>query len=50
MMWAVVTTGNGGYDRLEYRQVATPVAKPGEALIRVLAAGMNNTEINTRLG
>ena len=49
-MWAVVTTGNGGYDRLEYRQVATPVAKPGEALIRVLAAGMNNTEINTRLG
>ncbi len=47
-MWAVVTTGNGGYDRLEYRQVSTPVAKPGEALIHVLAAGMNNTEINTR--
>ena len=49
-MWAVVTTGNGGYDRLDYKQVRTPVAKPGELLIRVLAAGINNTEINTRLG
>ena len=49
-MWAVVTTGNGGYDRLDYKQVRTPVAKPGEVLIRVLAAGINNTEINTRLG
>ncbi|MEC8210059.1 MAG: alcohol dehydrogenase family protein [Pseudomonadota bacterium] len=49
-MWAVVTTGNGGYDRLEYRRVPTPVAKDGEVLVRVLAAGMNNTEINTRLG
>ena len=49
-MWAVVTIGNGGYDKLEYKQVPTPVAKPGEALIRVLAAGINNTEINTRLG
>ena len=49
-MWAVVTIGNGGYDKLEYKQVPTPVAKPGEVLIRVLAAGINNTEINTRLG
>lgn len=49
-MWAVVTTGNGGYDKLEYRQVARPVAGPGEVLLQVLAAGVNNTEINTRLG
>lgn len=49
-MWAVVTTGNGGYDKLEYRQVPTPVPAAGEALIKVLAAGINNTEINTRLG
>lgn len=49
-MMAVVTTGNGGYDRLEYTSVPTPQAGPGEALLRVLAAGMNNTEINTRLG
>lgn len=49
-MMAVVTTGNGGYDKLDYREVPIPVAGPGEVLIRVLAAGVNNTEINTRLG
>ena len=49
-MHAVVTTGNGGYDRLDYRLVPTPVPSEGEVLVRVLAAGMNNTEINTRLG
>ena len=49
-MMAVVTTGPGGYDRLEYREVPTPSPRPGEVLIRVLAAGVNNTEINTRLG
>ena len=49
-MWAVVTTGNGGYDKLAYKQVPTPTARKDEVLIRVLAAGMNNTEINTRLG
>jgi NADPH:quinone reductase-like Zn-dependent oxidoreductase len=49
-MKAVVTTGNGGYDKLVYRDVPIPVPGPGEVLIRVLAAGVNNTEINTRLG
>lgn len=49
-MKAVVTTGNGGYDKLVYRDVPVPVAGPGEVLIKVLAAGVNNTEINTRLG
>ena len=49
-MKAVVTTGNGGYDKLDYRDVPIPVAGPGELLIKVLAAGVNNTEINTRLG
>ena len=49
-MWAVVTTGNGGYDKLDYRQVPVPTPGAGELLLRVLAAGMNNTEINTRLG
>jgi len=49
-MTAVVTTGNGGYDKLNYTTVPTPYPGPGEALLRVLAAGMNNTEINTRLG
>lgn len=49
-MHAIVTTGTGGYDKLEYRQVAIPVPGPGEVLVKVLAAGVNNTEINTRLG
>jgi len=49
-MMAVETTGNGGYDKLAYREVPTPQPGPGEVLIRVLAAGVNNTEINTRLG
>ena len=49
-MWAVMTTGNGGYDKLDYRQVPTPVPAAGEALVQILAAGINNTEINTRLG
>ncbi|MDH3450769.1 MAG: alcohol dehydrogenase, partial [Gammaproteobacteria bacterium] len=49
-MKAVVTTGNGGYDRLDYRDVPIPRPGAGELLLRVLAAGVNNTEINTRLG
>ncbi|WP_216842492.1 alcohol dehydrogenase family protein [Tabrizicola piscis] len=49
-MMAVVTTGTGGYDRLDYRQVPVPVPGPGEVLLAVGAAGINNTDINTRLG
>jgi NADPH:quinone reductase-like Zn-dependent oxidoreductase len=49
-MKAVVTTGHGGYDKLEYRDVPVPSLAPGEVLLQVLAAGVNNTEINTRLG
>ena len=47
---AVVTTGNGGYDKLVYREAPIPEPAAGEVLIKVLAAGVNNTEINTRLG
>jgi NADPH:quinone reductase-like Zn-dependent oxidoreductase len=47
---AVVTTGNGGFDKLHYREVPLPELGAGEVLIKVLAAGVNNTEINTRLG
>lgn len=49
-MMAVVTTGNGGYEKLHYRAVPVPSLGPGEVLLRVLGAGVNNTEINTRLG
>ena len=49
-MKAVVTTGNGGYEKLDYRDVPVPAPLAGEVLIKVHAAGVNNTEINTRLG
>jgi NADPH:quinone reductase-like Zn-dependent oxidoreductase len=49
-MKAVVTMGNGGYDQLVYCDVARPVPGPDEVLVQVRGAGMNNTEINTRLG
>lgn len=49
-MMAIVTTGTGGYDRLDYRAVPLPAPGPGEVLLKVLAAGINNTDINTRLG
>ena len=42
-------TGNGGFECLSYRtDVPVPVPQPGEVLIRVGAAGVNNTDINTR--
>lgn len=49
-MMAVVTTGPGGYDKLEVRKVPIPKPGPGEVLLKVLAAGINNTDINTRVG
>jgi len=49
-MKAVVTNGSGGYEQLEYRDVPIPELAVGELLLQVLAAGVNNTEINTRLG
>jgi len=49
-MKAVVTTGNGGYEKLDYRDVPIPKLAANEVLLQVLAAGVNNTEINTRLG
>jgi NADPH:quinone reductase-like Zn-dependent oxidoreductase len=50
-MKAVLLTGHGGLDQLEYRDdVAVPKLVEGEVLIRVGAAGVNNTDINTRIG
>jgi NADPH:quinone reductase-like Zn-dependent oxidoreductase len=50
-MAAVLLTGHGGMDKLEYREdVPVPRAEAGEVLIRVAAAGVNNTDINTRVG
>ncbi len=49
-MKAVVTLSNGGYEKLSYQDVPVPKVSDDEVLIQVLAAGVNNTEINTRLG
>jgi NADPH:quinone reductase-like Zn-dependent oxidoreductase len=48
-MTAVLLTGHGGIDKLDYRQdIAVPTPKADEVLIKVAAAGINNTDINTR--
>lgn len=50
-MKAMMLTGHGGLDMLEYRDdVATPKPVPGEVLIKVGACGLNNTDVNTRTG
>jgi NADPH:quinone reductase-like Zn-dependent oxidoreductase len=50
-MRAVLLTGHGGYDKLSFRDdVPVPTPGPNEVLIRVAAAGVNNTDINTRIG
>jgi NADPH:quinone reductase-like Zn-dependent oxidoreductase len=48
-MRAVLLKGHGGFDQLEYHDdVPMPEPRAGEVLIRVGAAGVNNTDINTR--
>ena len=49
-MNAVVTTGHGGLDKLDYRQVDVPTPAEGEVLIKVSACGLNNTDIWVREG
>ena len=50
-MHAVLLTGHGGMEKLDYRtDVPIPQPKPDELLIRIAAAGINNTDINTRIG
>ena len=49
VMRAVVLTGHGGLDRLEFREDwPLPRAGPDKVLIRVGACGLNNTDVNTR--
>jgi NADPH:quinone reductase-like Zn-dependent oxidoreductase len=49
-MRAVLMTGNGGFEKLEYRDdVSVPPPRAGEVLIKIGAAGVNNTDINTRI-
>lgn len=49
-MQGVVLTGHGGPEVLEWREdLLMPKPGPQDVLIRVSAAGVNNTDINTRL-
>ncbi len=50
-MTAVLLTGHGGPEKLALRNdVAVPTPRRGEVVIRVHAAGVNNTDLNTRVG
>jgi len=50
-MAGVYLTGHGGPEALEWREdIPMPSPGPGEVLVKVLAAGVNNTDINTREG
>ncbi len=48
-MRGVLLTGHGGPDKLSVRgDIPVPSPGPREVLVRVAAAGVNNTDINTR--
>ena len=49
-MRAAVVDGYGGTEVLQVREVAAPVAQPGEVLIRVRAAGVNPVDWKIRRG
>ncbi|MBE9559113.1 MAG: alcohol dehydrogenase family protein [Proteobacteria bacterium] len=50
-MRGVWLTGHGNLDKLELRgDIPVPRPGPREVLVRVAAAGVNNTDINTRTG
>lgn len=50
-MRAVLLTGFGGFERLELKtDVPLHRPGPGEVLVKVGAAAVNNTDINTRIG
>ena len=51
LMRGVQLTGHGGPEMLNFRtDIPVPAPGPGDVLVRVLAAGVNNTDINTRVG
>ena len=50
-MSGVLLTGHGGPEVLVWSDdIPVPRPGPGQVLVQVLAAGVNNTDINTRLG
>ncbi len=50
-MSGVYLTHHGGPEALQWREdIPVPTPGPGQVLVRVAAAGVNNTDINTRVG
>lgn len=50
-MCGVYLTGNGGFEKLEYHtDIKVPTPKAGEVLVKIGAAAVNNTDVNTRIG
>lgn len=50
-MQGVHLTRHGGPEALDWREdIPVPQPGPGQVLVRVVAAGVNNTDINTRIG
>lgn len=49
-MKAIVIEEPGGPEKLLYREVPTPVVKPGWSLVRVHGFGINHSEVFTRQG
>ena len=49
-MRGVYLNGHGGFDKLEYREdIPVPELENNEVLVKIHAAGVNNTDINTRI-
>ena len=43
-------TGHGGFEKLKYKEnIPLPILQDNEVLIKVHSAGLNNTDINTRI-
>lgn len=49
-MKAMVLTGHGDIDKLEYQEVPTPSPAPGEVLVQITATAKNNTDRKAREG
>lgn len=51
LMSGVLLTGHGGPETLKWSDaIPVPIPRAGQILVRVLAAAINNTDINTRIG
>jgi NADPH:quinone reductase-like Zn-dependent oxidoreductase len=51
VMKGIHLTGHGGLDKLVFRDdIPVPTPGPRDVLLKVSAAGINNTDLNTRIG